>query len=629
MWETLKPAFPNNRQGSKVVLTTRLNSVALICSKKKELVIKMSPLSDDESRKLFLGSIYETDNCPPQFERNMEIILKRCSGIPLLLLRMAGHILGRGPMRMDAWEEVSSDLNCFQECSQSESIYSLYQNLFLSYTLLPRRVKDCALLLAGFPGGSILDSDVLISSWIAEDLVVSRSEGAGNIDELINHHLMEAVKIAADGKIVSVRISRPVYDMLAKISYDKGFYTAASRPVSRLEKMRLNRLSLVSENVGFIADNNVISHHTRTVILYSCRGIPNLTTCKFLRLLLIYQCDGFSNADLKSIVGLVYLKAVILNTPSVTELPRHIHKLQMLESLIIQDSSVARMPNSINKFELLTCLKVGVVAFPVGIARLQKLEKLEIFDVGSSSEEAIRELGMMHNLKVLSCWWGLGTNSDKDYARGLRFEASLSELAAKGRLEELMLSGENNSMITCSSYFRFDTMSKLWKLCVENRCFMINLAPCMSYHMNLAHLSINLAELRARDVAALGDLTFLTLLKLWIKCPASIEFGEGKFLQLRCLLVCSDTLELSFKKGCLPKLEKLHIVTSNEVGVLDLHELLSLDTLFVSVLRARVNVFNAVTTAVNEAAAMCEGLKVVITHEIKRDDADPLFGEEV
>jgi len=98
MWESLKPAFPNNKLGSKIVLTTRLNSVVLICSKRKELVLKMSPLNDDESRKLFLCNIYGTDNCPLQFERNMGIILKKCGGTPLLILKMAGHILGRGPM---------------------------------------------------------------------------------------------------------------------------------------------------------------------------------------------------------------------------------------------------------------------------------------------------------------------------------------------------------------------------------------------------------------------------------------------------------------------------------------------------------------------------------------------------
>lgn len=60
MWETLKPALPHNKLGSRIVLTTRLNSIALICSKRKELVLKMSPLSDDDSRKLFLSNIYGT-----------------------------------------------------------------------------------------------------------------------------------------------------------------------------------------------------------------------------------------------------------------------------------------------------------------------------------------------------------------------------------------------------------------------------------------------------------------------------------------------------------------------------------------------------------------------------------------
>ncbi|KAJ1277811.1 hypothetical protein BS78_04G031500 [Paspalum vaginatum] len=62
MWETLKLAFPKNKLGSRIVLTSRLNSVALICSRREELVLRMSPLNDDDSRRLFLDSIYGTSD---------------------------------------------------------------------------------------------------------------------------------------------------------------------------------------------------------------------------------------------------------------------------------------------------------------------------------------------------------------------------------------------------------------------------------------------------------------------------------------------------------------------------------------------------------------------------------------
>lgn len=503
--------------------------------------------------------------------------------------------------------------------SPSEYVPELYT--------LPRHLKDCALFLAGFPRGSTVDIDVVISSWIAEDLVASRSSGAANVDELINQHLLEPVQTAADGKAESVRVSSLVHDMLAKISYDKGFHTASSRPVSRLDKMRLNRLSLVSENAGFIADINLISYHTRAMILYSCRGVPSLATCKFLRLLLVNQCNDFSDANLKSVVELVYLKAWILNTPLVTKLPRHFHKLQMLESLIIQDSSVTKLSNSIINFEMLTCLKVGEVAFPSGISRLQKLEKLEIFDVGSSAENAVKELGSLYNLKVLSCYWGLSTI--KDDIRIFWFETSLAELVAKGKLEELTLSEGNESMARVLElrFFSFDTMMKLRKLCVENHCFMICVPPLISYYLRLAHVSIRMKVIEAEDVAALGHLPSLALLKLWINGPACIEFGKDAFLQLGGVCVSSDGLELSFKEGCLPKLEKLHLVSSIEVHVLGLHEVLSLNALFLSIVGSCATIASVITTAVNEAAAMCEGVRVIIMNEMIRDEAGPVLGE--
>lgn len=153
----------------------------------------------------------------------------------------------------------------------------------------------------------------------------SRSAAETCLYQLISYHLVQAVRTSVIGKVLSIRVPKLIHDMLGKISYDKSFYAAPPHTVSGLNKIRVNRLSLLSAHVEFSASCNKVNK-TRALILHSSKAVP-FEKCTYLRILVVHMCNGFSNNDLKIVATLAYLKVLVLNTPGISDLPHQTRNL--------------------------------------------------------------------------------------------------------------------------------------------------------------------------------------------------------------------------------------------------------------------------------------------------------------
>jgi hypothetical protein len=87
--------LPNNKQGSRILTTTREEDVAALCSRRpRNVVFEMSALEDDHPRMLFRGC------CVHAEEKEWPHLLKESSermlgGVPLAIITSAGGLLGR------------------------------------------------------------------------------------------------------------------------------------------------------------------------------------------------------------------------------------------------------------------------------------------------------------------------------------------------------------------------------------------------------------------------------------------------------------------------------------------------------------------------------------------------------
>ncbi|WVZ51257.1 hypothetical protein U9M48_002417 [Paspalum notatum var. saurae] len=81
-WEKVRCALPQNNHNSRLLTTTRIESVAKsCCSEPGDCVYRIEPLNESDSKSLFFKRIFgDKDGCPPQLKDISDQILKKCCG---------------------------------------------------------------------------------------------------------------------------------------------------------------------------------------------------------------------------------------------------------------------------------------------------------------------------------------------------------------------------------------------------------------------------------------------------------------------------------------------------------------------------------------------------------------------
>ncbi|KAM0847644.1 hypothetical protein ACQ4PT_054886 [Festuca glaucescens] len=90
-----------NAKGSRVIVTTRREDVALYCAanvgKGHGHVQELKPLGDEESKILLYSKVYKTTTLMDKMEEQASLILKRCRGLPLAISTIGGAFnVGQG-----------------------------------------------------------------------------------------------------------------------------------------------------------------------------------------------------------------------------------------------------------------------------------------------------------------------------------------------------------------------------------------------------------------------------------------------------------------------------------------------------------------------------------------------------
>ncbi|XP_055831683.1 putative late blight resistance protein homolog R1C-3 [Solanum dulcamara] len=198
-WEDLVLCFPMGENGSRVMVTTRIEEVA------KHLQHHSDPyplrfLTQTESWKLLQKKVFRGESCPPSLLPAALQVAKHCKGLPLVIVLVAGRIIGEKQWDSSSlWLEVASDLSSYVLGEQSLKVIQS------SYDHLEDHLKTCLLYMALFPEDhEILVSD-LLKLWMAEEFVLNvdteNMEEASRIclNDLLNRSLVMVSKRRANG----------------------------------------------------------------------------------------------------------------------------------------------------------------------------------------------------------------------------------------------------------------------------------------------------------------------------------------------------------------------------------------------------------------------------------------------
>ncbi|KAG8090135.1 hypothetical protein GUJ93_ZPchr0011g27454 [Zizania palustris] len=239
-WETIKFALPMDSNGSRIITTTRVQSVAKSCSSHwNDIVYEIRPLSTDDSRRLFYTRIFGSDTCPPHLVQVSEKIYKKFSGVPLAIKTISSLLATKARTEQEWWEVDNSLGN-----------YGAGNTIF----------EGIASILHDY----VITRDRLVMRWIAEGFIIEepgrnlKELGESYFNELIERSFIQPVHVGCDGQPEYCRVHDLVHDFVVSKSAEENLAISLDledcqnlqdqhfKEIGSLLHLRLNKLQSLS-----------------------------------------------------------------------------------------------------------------------------------------------------------------------------------------------------------------------------------------------------------------------------------------------------------------------------------------------------------------------------------------------
>uniref|UniRef100_A0A0D3HKF1 AAA+ ATPase domain-containing protein n=2 Tax=Oryza barthii TaxID=65489 RepID=A0A0D3HKF1_9ORYZ len=570
-WEIVKSAFPDNNLRSRIITTTRIMDVAKSCSANlQEYVYTIKPLNHQDSSKLFVKKIFPSGCGVPQHLKEVSnAILKKCGGLPLAILIIAGLLASKYD-RKDEWEAVHNSIG--SELGKNHTLEGFRRILMLSFYDLPHDLKTCFLYLSIFPEDDLIVRKQLVWKWVAEGFI--RKERGKRPDQvaesyfydLINRNMIQAVGVQYKGNIYGCRVHDLVLDLIRSLSAQINFVIAIDDKGYESSPRKIRRLSLQASNLEDQEMQKLVSNqsHIRSLIMFRAfKKAPDLFKFHALRILDLSECNCLEDHHITCIVNMFQLRYLSLPC-RITELHEQTGNLQHLEVLNIRRCMIKTLPESIVKLGKLMCLHVkSGVKLPDEIGRMQALQELESISIPCNSVRLIEEIGRLTRLRRLTV--ETTSTTEKMGDQEVRFRemlvSSLTELGRNG-LESLCISYPHGQNFILDSLFGSGcSLPKLHELDIKNYlCWVPRWITMLS---SLVHLCLSMYDIDEKDMRVLNGISTLLFLHLELRNPPEERLVIGcdglRHLNELHVFCQHSATPLTFAPGAMPELHRLRL----------------------------------------------------------------------
>ncbi|KAH0680343.1 hypothetical protein KY290_022525 [Solanum tuberosum] len=411
-WESLKRALPDNKNGSRVILTTQKEDVAERVDG-KGFSHKLRFLSKEESWDLLCKKLHPenkmagADLFSPSMESLAKEMVEKCRGLPLAIVVLGGLLSYR--KGVDGWQKVKTHL---WQHMKNDSV-EITHILSLSYNDLSFELKQCFLYIGIFQEDHVISAEKLMHLWLAEGFIPRIGEehmediAENFLHELISRNLIQVMETFFD-KILTCKIHDLLRDLAIQKSMEVNLYDIYDPIVNSVTPFRLRHaihaqiqryLSLdfsklkVRSILFFDKEIQLLDHSKMSMIF--CTMFPHLYVLDLVNI-------HFIGDELPDAIGnLVHLKFLGLRNTNLFKLPPSIGKLRCLQTLeaSIVDNDSCKLPPQVSQ---LTNLRHLVVRYedPLQVDRLTNLQTLKYIccdqwkDTDASSLVNLQELGM-------------------------------------------------------------------------------------------------------------------------------------------------------------------------------------------------------------------------------------------
>uniref|UniRef100_M1C4V3 Rpi protein n=1 Tax=Solanum tuberosum TaxID=4113 RepID=M1C4V3_SOLTU len=379
-WESLKRAFPDGKNGSRVIITTRKEDVAERADD-RGFVHKLRFLSQEESWDLFRRKLLDVRSIVPEMESLAKDMVEKCRGLPLAIVVLSGLLSHK--KGLNQWHKVKDHL--WKNIKEDKSI-EISCILSLSFNDLSTALKQCFLYIGIFPEDQVIDVENIIHLWMAEGFIPRGEErmedvAEGFLNELIRRSLVQVVDTFWE-RVTECRVHDLLRDLAIQKSLEVNFFDVYDPR---------------SHSISSLCIRHVIHSEGER---YLSLDLSNLK----LRSIMFFDpkfCNVFPHID-------VFQHIYVLNIKGSGAIPDAIGSLYHLKFLSLR--GIYRLPSSIGNLKNLQILVVDAGGFtchlPCEAADLINLRHLD-----ARYSEPLARISKLTSLRVLK---GVGCDQWKD-----------------------------------------------------------------------------------------------------------------------------------------------------------------------------------------------------------------------
>ncbi|KAL2516445.1 putative disease resistance RPP13-like protein 3 [Forsythia ovata] len=234
-WNDFGRYLPNDKNGSRILFTTRHKEVGLKALH-HSVVNELPILSDVECWELLQRKVFQKEHCPQELEDIGKQIATNCQGLPLAVVVIAA-VLEKIEMKEHLWHKVAISLSSVI----SEDPNKFSNILELSYKHLPMHLKPCFLYFGAFDEDEEMSVKELTRRWVGEGFI-KKEEGKSSEDvayeylvDLIDRSLIQVAKRTSLGRVKTCIVHDLLYDMCLRIGEEQNFL----KEVRRLKRLKI------------------------------------------------------------------------------------------------------------------------------------------------------------------------------------------------------------------------------------------------------------------------------------------------------------------------------------------------------------------------------------------------------
>lgn len=423
-WEHIWDAFPSNRCHSRIIITTRIRSVARSCCSHpwpNGLVHEVKPLGATDSERLFSAVAHGWPR-PANSGRVSNEILRVCDGTPLLIIAMAGLVSKQ--MQEEDYDDEEGDqsgvtMDISRPCvaaylpSGIRELKQVEDTLSPSYDNLPCELRLLSLYMSTFPQGYVIDKHLLIRKWKAEGLIAVHTLQSGFeeraeecFSQLVQRCIIRPARTrrrACDCECnpCSYQVNHFMFQLLASKSADKNFVTTSCCDTGTLRGssgLQIRRVFLHhGQQQQQPADQEVPAQmeemfsFTRSLTVSGEVDGISLEMFPHLVVLDLQGWEKLKDDDLPRIFSsgkLFLLRYLSLRNTRISELPPEIGMLSSLETLDASHTRIAKLPPEVctlRSLEELDLRSTRIQQLPERIDDLVALRHLRAGDGAAST----------------------------------------------------------------------------------------------------------------------------------------------------------------------------------------------------------------------------------------------------